>query len=605
MPFITVNEANLYYELYGTDRPGRAPIVLIHGSTNTGQSDWHAVAPLLAKHYRVIVPDCRGHGQSSNPQHTYSFKEMAADTTALIRALGYERAHVIGHSNGGNVALVTLLEHADIVQTCILQAANAYVTDYLRKREPGIFDPDRVAREDPLWVNEMILLHGATHGPDYWRELLRLTLRELIREPHYTSADLAGVDRPVLVIQGEHDKVNAPDRHAQFIAQHIPAAELWIPRGVAHSIQHEIPLEWLARVLDFLDRRGDDANEALYRLRAAQYADTRETVFDVRVTPSSGEGPSLIGSTLTADQHQAALAVLPVEPVEDRVKVLLTEDSPWALVARSVSDMRRVPDGLAEQVSQLLVGEAVRVLEDRGYWMLVRSERDGYIGWIRASALRVCDRKTVRAYQKAANALVQIGLAHAFERPSAQADEVGKLPFGAALPIAENKRGFAAVRLPDDRVWWVRESNLLPLSERPRHNAKGIAYTLDLIRRFIGTPYQWGGCSPFGYDCSGLAQAFYAFMGVKIPRDADQQFSAGKLIDGTPRPGDLLFFGGDDDDLENARYQRITHVAVSLGGDEMIHANGGSWNIAYNSLHPDSPIYRADLRESFVGARRF
>jgi pimeloyl-ACP methyl ester carboxylesterase len=78
---------------------------LIHGSTITGAEDWSRVAPLLARQYRVIVPDCRGHGQSTNPDLSYSFKEMADDTAALVRALGYERAHIIGHSNGGNVAL--------------------------------------------------------------------------------------------------------------------------------------------------------------------------------------------------------------------------------------------------------------------------------------------------------------------------------------------------------------------------------------------------------------------------------------------------------------------------------------------------------------------
>src|SRR5512139_2123400 len=176
MPFVDLNGAHIYYEVYGTDHHGHAPIVLIHGSTSTGQSDWHAIAPLLATHAqrRVIVPDCRGHGQSNNPQHSYSFKEMANDTAVLIRALGYERAHIIGHSNGGNVALVTLLEHPEVVQTCIPQAANAYVTRYLVEREPNMFDPDRVAREVPEWRDEMIKLHGDVNGRDYWRDLLWL-----------------------------------------------------------------------------------------------------------------------------------------------------------------------------------------------------------------------------------------------------------------------------------------------------------------------------------------------------------------------------------------------------------------------------------------------
>jgi cell wall-associated NlpC family hydrolase/esterase/lipase len=568
------------------------------------------------------VPDCRGHGQSSNPNLSYSFKELAADTAALIQALGYERAHIIGHSNGGNVALVTLLEHPEVVQICIPQAANAYVSQYLIEREPAIFDPDRVAREAPTWMNEMIALHGPAHGSDYWRDLLRLTLRETITEPNYTPDDLARVQRPVFVIQGAHDKVNAPDRHAQFIAQHIPDAELWIPADAAHNVHHEIPLEWLKRVLDFLKRRGDDANDALYRLRRARYADTRETIFDVYSSPLLiGEGPAVRsgeaagagvvpavvgvwGRVLTEEQHQAALSALPATPLDDQITVLLTDESPWALIKRSVSDVRRAPAGLSEQITQLLVGESVRVLEDRGFWSLVCAERDGYLGWTRTAALHVCDHKAVRAYQKSANVVVKVGLAPAYDRPSARATELGKLPFGAALPAIETRRGWAAICLPDDRVWWVKAADLLPLADRPRHNAAGIAFTLDLIKRFVGTPYLWGGRSPYGYDCSGLAQTFWGFMGVSIPRDADQQFRAGKMVQGTPRPGDLVFFGGDDSDLHDSR-QRITHVAISLGGDELLHANGGSWNIACNSLNPASPIYRADLRESLVGVRRY
>ncbi len=603
MPFIDLNGANIYYEIFGTDRADRAPIVLIHGSTITGQADWHAVAPLLATEYRVIVPDCRGHGQSSNPDHSYSFKELAADVAALIRALGYEQAHVIGHSNGGNVALVTLLEHPDVVQTCIPQAANAYVTPYLIEREPGIFDPERIAREVPEWMDQMIALHGPTHGPAYWRELLRLTLHEIITEPNYAPEDLAKVTRPVFVIQGANDVVNAPDRCAQFIAQYIPAAELWVPGQVAHSVHLEIPLEWLARVFDFLERRGDGSNDALYRLRRTQYADTRETIFNVHAIP--GEGVVLSGRVLIEEQHQAALKVLPVKPKDDQIKVLLMDDTPWALINRSVADVRRTRDGLAEQITQMLIGEAVRVLEDRGYWSLVRAERDGYVGWTRTAAVQLSDRKAVRAYQKSANVLVRVGLAPAFDRPSRRALQVGALPFAAALPMVETRRGWAAIRLPDDRVWWVKAADLLPLSDRPKPNAAGMAFTLDLIKPFVGTPYLWGGRSPYGYDCSGLAQTFWGFMGVQIPRDADQQFRTGKIVKGKPRPGDLLFFGGDDSDLNDQRHQRITHVVISLGGDELIHANGGSWSIATNSLNPASPIYRADLRESLVGVRRY
>lgn len=256
MPYIQINNAGIYYQAYGEDHPNQAPILLIHGSTIDSHTDWDSIAPGLARRYRVIVPDCRGHGRSSNPKMTYSFKELADDAAAFVRAMGHERAHIIGHSNGGNVALVTLMEHPAIVQTCVLQAANAYVTRYLIEREPKVFDPSRVAHEAPDWMNEMIQLHSEVHGKEYWRDLLWLTMKEIISEPNYSPAELSRVEKPTLVIMGAEDTVNAPDEHAQYIARHIPNAELWIPENTGHNVHHERRNEWLAKVFDFLERRG-------------------------------------------------------------------------------------------------------------------------------------------------------------------------------------------------------------------------------------------------------------------------------------------------------------------------------------------------------------
>jgi pimeloyl-ACP methyl ester carboxylesterase len=256
MPHIDIKGANIYYNAYGDDRPKRAPIVLIHGSTIESHTDWDLMAPELARHYRVFAPDCRGHGRSDNPCMSYSFQEMADDVAAFVHAMGYERAHIIGHSNGGNVALVTLLEHPEIVQTCVPQAANAYVTRYLIEREPKVFDPDRVAREVPEWRDEMIKLHSEVNGKDYWRELLWLTMKEIISEPNYSPAELARVEKPTFVIMGAEDSVNAPDEHAQYIAKNIPNAELWIPEKTGHNVHLERRELWLAKVLDFLERRG-------------------------------------------------------------------------------------------------------------------------------------------------------------------------------------------------------------------------------------------------------------------------------------------------------------------------------------------------------------
>lgn len=256
MSLLEINGATIHYQDHGEVDPLQTPLVLIHGSTSDSHTDWDRVLPALAEGYRVFAPDCRGHGQSNNPHMSYSFREMAEDVVAFIRFMGYEKAHIVGHSNGGNVALVTLMEHPDVVKTCILQAANAHVTPYLIEREPVYFDADRIEREEPHWMNEMIALHEATNGKNYWRTLVQLTMKETMSEPNYSPEELGRVTRPVLSIMGAEDKSNAADGHAQFIANHIPNAELWVPEKTGHNVHQERPEEWIAKVLDFLERRG-------------------------------------------------------------------------------------------------------------------------------------------------------------------------------------------------------------------------------------------------------------------------------------------------------------------------------------------------------------
>ena len=84
------------------------PVLLLHGYPQN-LSEWARLAPLLAANYRVVCPDLRGYGDSSKPHgapdhSNYSFRAMAADQVAVMKALGHERFHVVGHDRGGRVA---------------------------------------------------------------------------------------------------------------------------------------------------------------------------------------------------------------------------------------------------------------------------------------------------------------------------------------------------------------------------------------------------------------------------------------------------------------------------------------------------------------------
>jgi len=602
MPKIQINGAEIYYETYGTLKPGQVPVLLIHGSTGVGNTTWRTVVRRLERDYFIILPDCRGHGQSSNPNFTYSFKEHAADLAALAKALGYPKVHVVGHSNGGCIALLMLMEQADVTQTCVIQAGNAWVSPDFPVKEPPKFDPAYIERESPAWMRDMIALHSSIHGPDYWKTLVKITVDEIVSEPNYTSEDLAKATRPTLVIEGAKDSVNAPMKHGAFMARHIPGAELWEPEGGGHTVHEDVLTEWLDRVTGFWARRGSDKAEALDRYVRAHYGDRREGPFDLRV----GDG-ALEGTVLTEGMRDEAVRITGLPA--GGVKVLVTERTPWALVNRPVDDLRKEPGIFHECTSQARLGEAARILESGPEWTRVRMEHDGYLGWIHTKALHLCAAGDVAAWRKACNAFVTAGLADVRSEDGAVFQ---KVVFATRVPVVRSENGSSWIRLPDGRQWRLRSEDLRPLEAAPRPDEQGIAETLGLLRRFMGIPYSWGGRTPYGFDCSGLAGTFYDCLGIDIPRDADQQFAKGEIVEGTPRPGDLLFFGEVPDcslpgpDLSGfVPEPAITHVGISLGGLDFLHANGSNWGIGCNSLDPASPVQDAWHRDNYRGARRF
>jgi cell wall-associated NlpC family hydrolase len=116
------------------------------------------------------------------------------------------------------------------------------------------------------------------------------------------------------------------------------------------------------------------------------------------------------------------------------------------------------------------------------------------------------------------------------------------------------------------------------------------------VESFIGTPYQWGGAKPGGFDCSGLLQYVWGKQGVSIPRTTYQQWSAGQAVSkGALRPGDAVFFKGSDSRTANGQVLP-GHVGMYIGGGKFVEAP-----------HTGSTVHISTLagRTDFMGARRF
>lgn len=123
---------------YARSGGGKPPLILLHGATDNGMC-WEPVARRLAADFDVVLPDARGHGQSSAPPQGYSSAERAADVADLIAKLGLGRPVVGGHSMGGLTTLRLAADHPDLVRCAILEdpplrAANQPRTDGERWR---------------------------------------------------------------------------------------------------------------------------------------------------------------------------------------------------------------------------------------------------------------------------------------------------------------------------------------------------------------------------------------------------------------------------------------------------------------------------------------
>ncbi|MBK9384256.1 MAG: C40 family peptidase [Planctomycetes bacterium] len=265
-----------------------------------------------------------------------------------------------------------------------------------------------------------------------------------------------------------------------------------------------------------------------------------------------------------------------------------------AIVRVSVAPLRGEPRHGAEQVDQVLLGTALRVLERKGGWERVRTPY-GYEGWLTAGSTSTLDQG---ARRWTPTHLFALRTGEALERPADDAAPVIDLVLGVPLRVERAaERDFAELRLPDGRTAWVPASSLVPLA-REGEVAPSAEGVLALARALRGLPYLWGGNSAKGFDCSGYTQTVFRLNGVALPRDASPQSACGEDIAWqggfeAVRPGDLLFFG--------PKRERITHVAISLGGARFIHC---ATEVHEASLDPRDPDHEPERRRSLQAIRR-
>jgi pimeloyl-ACP methyl ester carboxylesterase len=232
---LEVNGAAIHLEEGGEGRP----LVLLHGGLGSS-AYWDPVVGELARGFRVITPDSRGHGRSTNPAGELSYARLADDVAALIGALVLRRPVVVGWSDGGQVALELGVRHPGLAAGLIAGAAYPDFDAGVREAHRSLLSaddagvPDLKALDALLgeYAEEMKALHRG--GAEGWRELVRQTAPMWLDYEGLRPDELESIETPVLVLAADRDEL-IPVELAVSLFRALPNAELAVCPWVRHA----------------------------------------------------------------------------------------------------------------------------------------------------------------------------------------------------------------------------------------------------------------------------------------------------------------------------------------------------------------------------------
>ena len=238
-------------------------VVLLHGAMSSSASMMKSIGPLLERDFAVAAFDRRGHGRTGDTDAPFSYDDMANETIAFLELLG-RRAHLIGHSDGGNVALFVAMRRPDLVKRVVVIGAN-YHHDGLMPLPR--FDTD--SDEFEQWAQRYAAL--SPDGPEHARAVAEKTEALIDDQPTLTLDDLATISVPVLVMAGDDDVATLS--HTCSLYEAIPEAQLAIVPGTSHAVLKERTKESARIIRHFLRSDLPPVTEAPVRRNAPASAD--------------------------------------------------------------------------------------------------------------------------------------------------------------------------------------------------------------------------------------------------------------------------------------------------------------------------------------------
>jgi pimeloyl-ACP methyl ester carboxylesterase len=222
---LSLQGVEMYCEVHGEGEP----LLLLHGFTGSG-ADWKHAFPVWPAGWRVIVPDLRGHGRSTNPSRVFTFRQAALDVLALLDRLGLEGVRAIGMSAGGKTLLHVATRQADRIEAMVLVSAAHYYPKEARALMALIRTEGR--SEDDWRVMRERHKHGDEQIKDLWTQ--GRELKDSYDDMNFTPPYLSTIRARTLIVHGDRDPLYPVHIPVEMHAS-IPGSYLWIVPNGGHG----------------------------------------------------------------------------------------------------------------------------------------------------------------------------------------------------------------------------------------------------------------------------------------------------------------------------------------------------------------------------------
>ena len=211
------------------------PLILLHGNGENCDYFCHQIDAFSTR-FRVIALDTRGHGLTPRGEKPFTIRQFADDLLDFMNLKGIEKSHILGFSDGANIAMAFAMKYPERVDRLILNGGNLDAS--------GVKRGTQIPIEIGYWFASRFANKSAEAKAH--AEMLGL----MVNDPNIAPSDLRKITAPTLVIAGTRDMIK--ESHTRLIAANIPNAELSFISG-NHFVANKNPKEFNARMMRFLE----------------------------------------------------------------------------------------------------------------------------------------------------------------------------------------------------------------------------------------------------------------------------------------------------------------------------------------------------------------